>query len=304
MEKKMNRVEVPALTLNNGVKIPALGLGVFLSTREQTAAAVETALARGYRLIDTAAAYSNERQVGEGIARSGIARSDIVVQTKLWMTDYGYDRALRAFDVSVRKLGLDYVDVYLLHWPAPEEFEATVGAYRAAERLLAERRVRAIGVSNFSPRHLEQLMSRTEIVPAVNQIELHPFFRQRELSEFHAQHRILTQSWGPIGGANRRKRAAEPNAMGDPLEHPVVVALASKHQKTPAQVILRWHIEHGFSTIPKSVRPERIAENIDVFDFRLSADEVAAIDALDTGMRGGANPERVNANTFNIVIDD
>jgi diketogulonate reductase-like aldo/keto reductase len=294
----------PLIALNNGVEIPVLGLGVFLSSREDTAAAVESAIASGYRLIDTAAAYSNERQVGEGVRRSGIARSEIVVQTKLWMTGYGYDSALRAFEASSRKLGVDYVDVYLLHWPAPADFEATVASYRAAERLLAERRVRAIGVSNFSPKHLQELMARTEIVPALNQIELHPFFIQRELREFDARHGILTQSWSPIGGVNRRHSAADPNAEGDPLAHPVIVALAAKYRKTPAQIVLRWHVEHGLSAIPKSVRPERIAENIDIFDFRLTAEEVVAIDALDTGLRSGADPERVDAKTFNVTIEE
>jgi diketogulonate reductase-like aldo/keto reductase len=299
MNNEGNGVEVPSLTLNNGLKIPALGLGVFLSPRDQTVAAVEAALASGYRLIDTAAAYGNEREVGQAIARSGLARTDIVVQTKLWLTDYGYDQALLAFDVSARKLGLEYVDVYLLHWPAPQEFEATVGAYRAAERLLTERRVRAIGVSNFTPAHLENLMARTQIVPALNQVELHPFFSQRELRAFHARHNIVTQSWSPIGGANRRNAKGN----GDPLSHPVIVNLAAKYRKTPAEVVLRWHIEHGFSAIPKSVHAARIAENIDIFDFRLSSEEVAAIDALDTGVRSGADPERVHSNTFNIVIE-
>jgi diketogulonate reductase-like aldo/keto reductase len=303
-ERDMEIKRSPLLTLNNGIQIPALGLGVFLSTREETASAVEVAIASGYRLIDTAAAYMNERQVGEGIARSGVARSELVVQTKLWVTDYGYDRTLHAFDVSLRKLGLDYVDVYLLHWPVPTDFESTVASYRAAEKLLAERRVRAIGVCNFSPKHLESLMARTAIVPALNQVELHPLLIQRELRAFHARHGIVTQAWSPIGGASRRRRAAKPDAAADPLEHPVLAKLAAKYKKTPAQVVLRWHIEHGVSAIPKSVHRERIVQNIDIFDFRLTAEEVAAIDALDTGVRGGSDPERVDAKTFPIVIDE
>jgi diketogulonate reductase-like aldo/keto reductase len=292
------------ITLNNGVEIPALGLGVFLSPPEQTAAAVETAINKGYRLIDTAAAYANERQVGEGIRRSGIERSEIFVTTKLWMTDYGYDRTLRAFDVSLRKLGLTYLDLYLLHWPLPSEFDATVASYQAAQKLLADGRVRAIGVSNLSPRHLESLTARTDVVPAVNQVELHPFFIQRELREAHERLGIATQSWSPIGGVYNRNPNAAPSAAKSPLEHPTIVKLAAKYQKTPAQVVLRWHVDHGLSAIPKSVRPERIAENIDIFDFLLTSDEVAAIDALDTGVRAGSNPETVNANTFPIKIED
>jgi diketogulonate reductase-like aldo/keto reductase len=292
------------ITLNNGLEMPALGLGVFLSPSEQTAAAVETAINKGYRLIDTAAAYANERQVGEGIRRSGIARSEIFVTTKLWMSDYGYDRTLRAFDVSLRKLALTYLDLYLLHWPVPTDFDATVASYQAAQKLLADGRVRAIGVSNFSPRHLESLMARTDVVPAVNQVELHPFFIQQELRKAHKRLGIATQSWSPIGGVYNRNPNAAPSAAKSPIEHSTIVKLAAKYGKTPAQVVLRWHVDHGLSAIPKSVRPERIAENIDIFDFSLTSDEVAAIDALDTGVRAGTNPETVNAKTFPIKISD
>jgi len=294
----------PLLTLNNGVKMPALGLGVFLSTREQTAGAVETAIADGYRLIDTAAAYSNERQVGEGIRRSGIDRSEMFITTKLWMSDYGYERALRAFDVSLRKLGLKHVDLYLLHWPVPSAFDATVESYKAAEKLLADGRARAIGVSNFSPKHLENLIERTKVMPAVNQIELNPFFIQRELRDTDNRLGIVTQSWSPIGGDFNRNPRASPSAARNPLEHPTIVKLATKYGKTPAQVVLRWHIDHGLSTIPKSVRPERIAENINIFDFALSQDDIATIDGLETGMRAGSNPDVVNAKTIPIRIED
>ena len=293
-----------AITLNNGVKMPALGIGVFLTTREQTAGAVESAINNGYRLIDTAAAYLNERQVGEGIRQSGIDRSELFVTTKLWMTDYGYEPTLRAVDASLRKLGLDYVDLYLLHWPVPTDFDTTVESYRAAERLLAKGKLRSIGVSNFTPTHLKNLMDRTDIVPAVNQVELNPFFIQRELREVHKHLDVVTQAWSPIGGTYNRNPNAAPKSAKSPLEHPTVVALAAKYGKTPAQIVLRWHIEHGLSAIPKSVRPERIAENIDIFDFVLTDDEVAAIDALDTGVRAGRNPETVNATTFTIKIDD
>ncbi|WPB72805.1 aldo/keto reductase [Archangium violaceum] len=291
----------PLITLNNGVKMPALGLGVYQSSPEQTVKAVESAIAHGYRLIDTAAAYLNERQVGEGIVRSGIKRSEVFVTTKLWISDYGYESTLRAFDASLRKLGLDYVDMYLLHWPVPSGFEATVASYQAAEKLLANGRVRAIGVCNFSAKHLENLIARAKVVPAVNQVEMHPFFIQRAVREADTRHGIVTQSWSPIGGVNVYA-PANPNAVKNPLEHPVVVKLAAKYGKTPAQVVLRWHMDHGLSAIPKSVRSERIAENIDIFDFSLTTDEVAAIDGIDSGVRGGPDPELVDTRLFNFSI--
>ncbi len=291
----------PLITLNNGVKMPAFGLGVLgRETMELTAGAVEAAIANGYRFIDTAASYLNERQVGEGIVRSGIDRSEIFITTKLWLSEYGYESALRAFDSSLRRL--NYIDLYLLHWPVPSDFEATVASYRAAEKLLAEGRVRAIGVSNFSSTNLNTLMERSEVMPAVNQVELHPFFIQRELRDAHKRLGIVTQAWSPLGGSVRR--AADPSKAGDPLEHPTVVALAAKYGKSPAQVVLRWHIDHGFSAIPKSFRPERIAENFDIFDFALTEEHIAAIDALDTGMRSGPDPEVVHATTFPIRIED
>src|SRR4051794_31388226 len=234
------------ITLNNGVKMPALGLGVYQSPPEQTAGAVEVAIARGYRLIDTAAAYFNERQVGEGVRRSGVNRNELFVTTKLWISDYGYEQTLHAFEKSRQKLGLDYVDLYLLHWPVPTDFDATVASYRAAEKLLADGRVRAIGVCNFSPKHLSDLTSRTEVVPAVNQVELYPFFIQRELRDADARFGIVTQAWSPLGGVNVYA-AKDPNAAKNPLTHLIVVKLAAKYGKTPAQVVLRWHIEHGHS---------------------------------------------------------
>jgi diketogulonate reductase-like aldo/keto reductase len=293
----------PLITLNNGVQMPALGLGVLgRETPELVTGAVEAAIATGYRLIDTAASYGNEQQVGEGIRRSGIDRSEMFVTTKLWLSKYGYESALRAFEASRRRLGLEYVDLYLLHWPLPSNFEATVGSYHAAEKLLADGRVRAIGVSNFSPAHLKALMERSRVTPAVNQVELHPLFVQRELREAHELLGVVTQAWSPLGGSVRR--FADPNKAGDPLHHPTVVGLAAKYKKTPAQVVLRWHIDRGFSTIPKSFRPERIAENFDVFDFALAAADVAAVDALDTATRSGPDPEVVDATTFPIKVED
>ena len=288
------------IKLNNGVEMPALGLGVLRSSKEETPAAVETALTAGYRLIDTAAAYLNEQEVGEGIRRSGVDRSEIFVTTKLWLTQYGYESALRAFDSSLRKLGLDYLDLYLLHWPVPAAFDTTIDSYRAAETLLAEGRVRAIGVCNFSPQHLKNLMTRAQVVPAVNQVELHPSFPQRELRETDARLGITTQSWSPIGGAHRRAG----DAAKDPLSQPVVLQLADRYGKTPAQIVLRWHIDHGLSAIPKSVRKERIEENIGIFDFTLSPEDVRAIDGLDTGVRSGPDPEAFDANTYPIKVED
>jgi diketogulonate reductase-like aldo/keto reductase len=282
--------------------MPALGLGVLgRENKELTAGAVEAAIATGYRLIDTAAAYNNERDVGQGIARCGVPRSELFITTKLWLSDYGYESTLRAFDLSLRKLALDYVDLYLLHWPVPPQFETTIESYRAAEKLLAEGRVRAIGVSNFSPADLDTLRSRTSVPPAVNQIELHPFFQQPELRKAHERLGIVTQAWSPLGGSVRRFAQHE---KGDPLTHPVVTALAEKYARTPAQIVLRWHIEHGFSTIPKSFRPERIRENFGVFDFAMTKEDAAAIDALDTGTRSGPNPDVFHATTYPIKVED
>ena len=240
---------------------------------------------------------------GRGSDEAVSIESEMFVTTKLWMSDYGYDAALRAFDVSLGKLGLDYLDLYLLHWPVPSHFERTVASYRAAERLLAEGRTRAIGVSNFSATHLDNLLARAAVMPAVNQIELNPFFIQRDLRNTHEDLGIVTQAWSPIGGVSRNAIAA-PQAARNPLEHPVIVGLGAKYGKTPAQIVLRWHTEHGLSAIPKSVRPERIGENIGIFAFSLSPDEVAAIDALDTGVRAGADPESVAADTWPVTIPD
>lgn len=290
----------PLLRLNNGVEIPALGLGVLdRANRHLTTQAVETALATGYRLIDTAASYGNEREVGEGIRRSGVARADVFVTTKLWLSFYGYDSALRAFDASLRRLGLEYIDLYLLHWPLPSDFAATLASYRAAERLLHEGKARAIGVSNFGAGHLRKLMAETEIVPAVNQIELHPYFSQSALRGLHQRHGIATQAWSPLAHAVRRSKTA-----GDPFTHPTVATLAATHDKTPAQIILRWHIQHGVSAIPKSYHPGRIAENFHVFDFALSQTDMAAIDALDGGRRFGPDPDAMHAGTFPITVED
>ena len=288
------------IKLNNGVEIPALGLGVLGRDAAPgvVANSVQAAVQDGYRLIDTAAAYGNEREVGEGVRRAGISRKEIFITTKLWLTDYGYESALKACDVSLRKLGIDYVDLYLLHWPMPSDFKATTESYRAAEKLLADGKARAIGVSNFSPAHLASLMQSATIVPAVNQIELHPRFSQKAHRAAHERLGIVTQSWSPLGGSVRR--ASQP----DPLEDPTILALAAKYRKTPAQIILRWHLDHGFSAIPKSFRPERIAENLGALGFALSPADLVEIDGLDTGDRSGPNPDDVHATTFPISVGD
>ncbi len=274
------------IDLSNRIAMPALGLGVFQSGPEETVAAVSTAIADGYRLIDTAAAYGNEAEVGEGIRASGIDRAEIFVTTKLKPDDYGFEEALRAFDRSLAALGFDTLDLYLLHWPLPKTFESTVASWKAAERLLSEGRVRAIGVCNFNPNHLDALIARADVVPVINQVELHPFLLQNDLRAANAKLGIVTQAWSPIGGVNRYWESGE-----DPLTHPVIVALAEKYGKSPAQVILRWHLDRGVSVIPKSVKPARIAENIDVFDFALATDDIEAVDALDQNKRGGPDPE-------------
>lgn len=287
------------VTLNNGVEMPALGLGVFQSSPEDTVGAVETALNTGYRLIDTAAAYFNEREVGEGIRRADVDRADIFVETKLWITNYGYDSALRAFDVSLNKLGIETLDLWLLHQPLAKEFDRTIAAYKAAERLLSEGRVRAIGVSNQTPEELERLIGETGVVPAVNQIQVHPYYQQSEWRAANDAVGILTQCWSPIGGAYTYR-----NAPTNPLEDKVITDIAAKYGKTPAQVVIRWHLEQGLSAIPKSVKPHRIAENFDVFDFTLTADELMAIDALDTGVRGGPDPDSLNLKDHGFPIPD
>ncbi len=269
--------------------MPALGLGVFQSPPEETAAAVEAALNVGYRHVDTAAVYGNEREVGEGIRRSGIDRDDVFLETKVWVSDYGYDETLRAFDKATRKLGVERLDLFILHQPAPDRFDRTVDAYRALEKLLADGSVRAIGVSNFMPRHLADLRARTEIVPAVNQIELHPYFSQPDVRKADAEHGILDQAWSPIGGITFYPGWGEERR--NVLQDPVIGAIAAEHGRTPAQVMLRWQLQHGRSAIPKSTNPGRIAENFDVFGFTLTGEQLAGIDALDTGVRNGPDPD-------------
>jgi diketogulonate reductase-like aldo/keto reductase len=291
---------IPHLTLNNGVEIPALGFGVFQTPPDETRSAVEAALSAGYRHIDTAAAYGNERQVGEAFAKSGIDRSEVFLETKIWINDYGYDQTLHGFDKSARKLGVDQIDLLILHQALPSEIDKTLAAYRALEKLLADGKVRAIGVSNFMVEHLTVLLDQATVVPAVNQIEVHPYFAQREVRAFGTEHGILTQAWSPIGGITFYRDSGHGSTLADP----VIGEVAKAHGKTPAQVMLRWHLQQGRSAIPKSTKPARIAENLDVFDFELTGKQLAAIDGLDTGKRGGPEPADVTLKTFGRPIPE
>jgi diketogulonate reductase-like aldo/keto reductase len=271
---------VPTVTLNNGVEIPQLGFGVFQVPDAETTAAVSAALEAGYRSIDTAAIYGNEAGVGAALASSGIAREDLFVTTKLWNADQGYDATLRAFDASLAKLGLDHVDLYLIHWPTPAR-DLYRETWQAIEKLAADGRIRAAGVSNFQPAHLRRLLEGSALVPAVNQIELHPGLQQRELRSLHAELGIATEAWSPL-------------AQGAVLGEPALTKIAERHGKSPAQVVLRWHLQLGNVVIPKSVTPARIRENLDVFDFVLDDEEMSAIATLDRGLRTGPDPDILN----------
>ncbi|CAM5295630.1 oxidoreductase [Streptomyces rimosus subsp. rimosus] len=273
--------KVPHITLNNGVAMPQLGYGVWQVPDDEAFTAVGNALEAGYRSIDTAAIYGNEEGTGKALAASGIARDELFVTTKLWNDAQGYDSTLRAFDESLNKLGLEYVDLYLIHWPLPAQ-GTFVDTYRAFEKIYEEGRAKAIGVSNFQPAHLERLLGETSVVPAVNQIELHPRLQQSEARAFHARHGIATEAWSPLGQGK------------DLLTDATVTRLAEKHGRTPAQIVLRWHLQLGNVVIPKSVTPSRIKENIDVFGFELDDADMAAIAALDSGTRLGPDPDAFN----------
>ncbi|MFL0288155.1 aldo/keto reductase [Mycobacterium sp. SMC-18] len=270
----------PTLTLNDGTSIPVVGLGVWQTPAEDTERAVSAALHAGYRHIDTAAAYGNEDGVGRAVAASGIPREDVFVVTKLWNSDQGYEKTLAAFDASMARLGLDYLDLYLIHWPTPAQ-NLFIDTFKAFAHLRDQGRIRAIGVSNFEPEHLKLLIDATGIVPAVNQIELHPRLPQAELRETHARYGIATEAWSPLG-------------QGSLLADPIVTTIAERHGKTPAQVLIRWHIQLGNIVIPKSVNPDRIASNFDVFDFELSEADIASIATLDNGTRLGPDPRTFN----------
>jgi diketogulonate reductase-like aldo/keto reductase len=296
----MTAATTPTLELNNGVPIPALGLGVFQTPPEETRDAVRAALDAGYRHIDTAAAYGNERQVGDAVHASGLDRSEVFLETKVWISDYGYDETLHAFEKSAGKLGIDQIDLLILHQALPSAFDRTLEAYRALETLLADGKVRAIGVSNFMVEHLTALLESVKVVPAVNQIECHPYFQQPDVQSLNAEHGILTQAWSPIGGITFYRDGSH----GSTLEDPVIADIATAHGKTPAQVMLRWGLQHGRSVIPKSTKPSRIAENIDVFDFELTANQMTAIDSWDTGRRGGPEPDAITLEAFGREIPE
>ena len=269
------------ITLNNGVPIPQLGFGVFLVPPKDTEAVVSTALEVGYRSIDTAAAYQNEEGVGRAIASSQLARDEVFVTTKLWNAHHGYDRALRAFDASAQRLGLDTVDLYLIHWPVPAA-DRYVETWKALEKLAADGRARAIGVSNFAVEHLRRLVDETATVPAVNQVELHPYFQQTGLRAEHAELGIATEAWSPLGQG------------GTLLSDATITRLADRYGVTPAQVVLRWHLQLGNIVIPKSANPARMRQNLDVFGFELSAEDLSAIADLETGKRIGPDPATAN----------
>ncbi|MFD4529721.1 aldo/keto reductase [Streptomyces sp. NPDC058470] len=261
--------------------MPQLGFGVWQVPDDEAERAVATALEAGYRSIDTAALYGNEEGTGRGLASSGIARQDLFVTTKLWNDDQGYDSTLRAFDTSLEKLGLEYVDLYLIHWPTPDRGKY-IDTYKAFEKILADGRAKSIGVSNFLPEHLEALIAATSVIPAVNQIELHPRLQQLATREYNAEQGIATEAWSPLGSGKGL------------LEVPAIVAVAQKHGRTPAQIVLRWHLQLGNVVIPKSVTPSRIKENIDIFDFSLDAEDIAAISALNEDRRLGPDPAKLN----------
>ncbi|MGN6872643.1 MAG: aldo/keto reductase [Solirubrobacteraceae bacterium] len=268
---------VPYVDLNDGNRMPQLGFGVFQVPAEETAEIVSHALESGYRGIDTAAAYGNEDGVRDAVQASGLDRGDVFITTKLWNENHGRDRARSAFGESLEKLGGDYLDPYLIHWPVPGR-DLYLETWEAMRSLREHGRVRSVGVSNFQVEHLERIIDATGVVPAVNQIELHPRLQQPELRRFHAEHGIITEAWSPLG-------------KGQLLDDPVIEDIASAHERTPAQVVLRWHIQLGNVVIPKSATPSRIRENFQVFDFELDQDEMDRLGELDRGERTGPDPD-------------
>lgn len=270
------------ITLNNGLRMPQLGFGVWQVSDEEATKAVETAIEVGYRSIDTAKIYENERGVGRALANTSVPREELFITTKVWNSDQGYENTLRAFEESLDKLGLDYVDLYLIHWPTPA-FDQYVETYKALEKLYQDGRVKAIGVCNFNKEHLQRLLDECEVVPTVNQVECHPYLQQQELQEFCDQHHIYVEAWSPLmqGGAV--------------LQNEEITRIAQAHQKTPAQIVLRWHLQANHIVIPKSVTPSRIEENFAVFDFELGSEEMDAISKLDRGERKGPEPSEMNS---------
>ncbi|MGV5048072.1 aldo/keto reductase [Rhodococcus pyridinivorans] len=276
----MTSSTIPTVTLNNGVEIPQLGFGVFQIPEDETTAAVSAALETGYRHIDTAAIYGNEAGVGRALADSGLSRDELFITTKVWNSDQGYDATLRAFDTSLAALGLDRLDLYLIHWPTPAR-DLYADTWRALERLVEEGRLRAAGVSNFQPAHLQRLLDGSSLIPTINQIELHPGLQQSELRAFHAEHGIATEAWSPL-------------AQGAVLNDEAITSIAERTGKSPAQVVLRWHLQLGNVVIPKSVTPSRIRENFEVFDFELTDEDMSTIAGADRDLRTGPHPDEFN----------
>lgn len=271
----------PMITLNDGNQMPQLGLGVYKVEDAIAAELVSNAISLGYRLIDTASMYENEIGVGDGIRAAGVNRDEIFVTTKFWLDGLGYENTLAEFDKSLKKLGLDYLDMYLIHWPAPKRGLLYVDSWRAMEKLQAEGLIRSIGVSNFHGHHIDEILKVSSVVPAVNQIELHPWLTQEAMVEYDASHGIITQAWSPL-------------ARGKIFDEALLAELAGVYGKSAAQIVLRWHIQRGISVIPKTSSVGRLAENLDVFDFELSADDVARISALNIDFRTGVDPEDRN----------
>ncbi|PYZ96864.1 aldo/keto reductase [Alteribacter lacisalsi] len=269
------------VTLNNGLKMPQLGFGVWQVEDETAAETVLAAIDAGYRSIDTAAIYKNERGVGEALVKTDVPREELFITTKVWNSDQGFENTLRAFDESLEKLGLDYVDLYLVHWPAPE-YDEYVETYKAMEKLYHDGKVKAIGVCNFDIDHLERLMDECDVKPVLNQVECHPYLAQQELKDFCRKHDIFVEAWSPLMQG------------GDVLGNETVTSIAEAHGKTPAQVVLRWHLQNGSIVIPKSVTPSRIRENFNVFDFELTNSDMSAINELDRGERKGPEPKEMN----------
>jgi 2,5-diketo-D-gluconate reductase A len=282
---------VPGIKLNSGASIPQLGFGVFQIDPQDTAKTVQTALDIGYRHIDTAQMYGNEAEVGEAIANSGIPRDELFVTTKCNNSNHGYEDSQRALDESLSKLRTDYVDLYLIHWPLPGK-DLYVQTWKGLEQAAKDGKARSIGVSNFQSHHLDRLTQETDTVPAVNQIELHPHLQQPQMREYDRSHGIATEAWSPIGQGK------------GVIDEDRIVEIAKAHDKTPAQVTLRWHIQLGNIIFPKSVTDSRIRENFDIFDFELTAEQIAAIDALDTGVRGGPEPESITLEGYGRAIPE
>ena len=286
--------------LNNGKEMPVFGLGVFRSAKEDTAQAVKHAIDQGYRLIDTAAIYENEIEVGLGIAQSNVDRNELFITTKLWLTDFGFHEAFKAHQKSLRKLGLEKVDLYLIHWPMPMHWDKTLAAWKALVEIYNDGLVGSIGVSNFEPEYIERLIDAHSVVPSVNQIELHPYFQQKDLRDYHNHHDIVTQAWSPIGGVDSYGMQGRNR---DILNDETIIEIAGVHNKTPAQVILRWHLQHEIAIIPKSVNLNRIIENSQIFDFELDEIDMVEIDGLNMGLRGGLIPYE-NEKGYGLKISD